>query len=634
MIDQKIIINLKIKDSDNDFGKLFISARSKLNRAIPETDHGHITLENVPEVDKPDDETPIQYNKKNPVDPGARIMLLEETPYEIMFIPEVVYEGEPFFPTIMRENDNNNLIFTRLTLSDGDSNLLHGTLNFHSYVGKSFFDVQIGNKRSQSFPFEVRSKKIDYQDQYRAMISDLSEASSSLLLEPGAPLYQIFDFDERDRKTVYEDFMFLEYIFSPGNFPQDYEYIRKNIYNRLEKKEDNVPIFMSGPLGSSDLINIISDPSKLIRMEEPFPSWPEEMQGYIPVEVRREYHEETIDTPENRLLKYLLCSLETLIDKIRKSADSGYILDKIKLFDADIKDYLSDDWINDVGDMKYVPTNSQVLQKREGYRNIFQYFLNFEFAFRMQWVEMEDLLKGYNRRLSELYEYWCYFKMVNVLSGITGEKKKLDDLFEKIDGNTWKLKVKKGESSVQKFHYSRDGKKANLFLIYNKRFSRKTRYPSYSLPFKPDYSILIDSESAKKFIHFDAKYRSEGEVMEFYDKIGNEPLKHPNDTEESLIEDYDSREEDEIQKRDKDEESLKKYKDGDIYKMHTYKDAILMTEGAYILYPGDKNKIFKVKSDSEIPSVGAFPLTPGKEGKEDEELKSFIIAILNKLMND
>ena len=64
--------------------------------------------------------------------------------------------------------------------------------------------------------------------------------------------------------------------------------------------------------------------------------------------------------------------------------------------------------------------------------------------------------------------------------------------------------------------------------------------------------------------------------------------------------------------------------------MHTYKDAILKTEGAYILYPGDNQKIFEVKENEPIPSVGAFPLTPGKNGNEEDELSHIYQCYLKK----
>ena len=89
-------------------------------------------------------------------------------------------------------------------------------------------------------------------------------------------------------------------------------------------------------------------------------------------------------------------------------------------------------------------------------------------------------------------------------------------------------------------------------------------------------------------------------------KIGSQKL---SDEQKEVIND----EEDQIAtQRDAEEEKSHKFKNGDIYKMHTYKDAILTTEGAYVLYPGSRDGIFKVDDNEPIPSVGAFPLNPGE----------------------
>ena len=110
-------------------------------------------------------------------------------------------------------------------------------------------------------------------------------------------------------------------------------------------------------------------------------------------------------------------------------------------------------------------------------------------------------------------------------------------------------------------------------------------------------------------------------MLEFFDKIGGgKPMK--------CDERAEGEDERIAEERDRDEMSRRKYKDGDIYKMHTYKDAILRSEGAYILYPGDSSKVFRGVEDEKIPSVGAFPLTPGKLGEEENELASFIKAVL------
>ena len=152
-------------------------------------------------------------------------------------------------------------------------------------------------------------------------------------------------------------------------------------------------------------------------------------------------------------------------------------------------------------------------------------------------------------------------------------------------------------------------------LFYNLRFSDKSKYRSYSLAFKPDYTLLISIGEHKHYIHFDAKYRSELEIIDFYNKI------------DVSNKDLDK----EIDERDSLEEKDREFKDGDIYKMHTYKDSILKTEGSYVLYPGNKTKRF-YESDLIIPSVGAFSLTPGNEDIEENNLEIFIKDVLKTLL--
>ena len=48
--------------------------------------------------------------------------------------------------------------------------------------------------------------------------------------------------------------------------------------------------------------------------------------------------------------------------------------------------------------------------------------------------------------------------------------------------------------------------------------------------------------------------------------------------------------------------------------------------------PGMIRRFFKVTEDEPIPSVGAFPLTPGKNGEEENELGSFIVAVIKNIL--
>ena len=305
-----------------------------------------------------------------------------------------------------------------------------------------------------------------------------------------------------------------------------------------------------------------------------------------------------------------------LIEKLLDNSKEGYIKDKLTFFNEEIVYYLSNKLFGDIGTLDYIPFNSQVLQKREGYRDIFQFFLMFEFSFKLSWDELNNQFKGFEKKLSELYEYWCYFKILKVLNEMSISKVDFEDVFE-INKNNWSMDIKRGHKSIKKFKLNLFDQDIFIELFYNKTFSNNTKYRSYSLAFRPDYSLLIYLNGERYFIHFDAKYRSELDVINFYNKIQDKTF---------------SEVENEVNNRDSNENKYRIFKNGDIYKMHTYKDSILKTEGSYVLYPGNVHKLFKEDNDLIIPSVGAFPLAPGNGGEEEYNLSIFIKNVIRSLI--
>jgi len=646
IIEQKVIVRIT-DDEDIVWGYLTLSTsvNSKKFLNIPKKSlepfsKPHMDFINVPSGNRSENiysQIPIVYNEDVPDNSTSRLLLLEETQYEVVFDPEkgmIIADDFEFFPTIKKENLRDITFQPWILLKE--KNIIGGNLNFHSYVGKSFFDLNLDGEKCKPHPFDVRSKKIGYHKQYPKMLEDLSNAATGLLFEPTAPLYQHFTLIDKHRIDPYQHFMFLEYVFSSENLPQIMSFIKKNLHNKLIIKKEPTPIEYSYGINSGNLIDMVTDPNNIQKSTMCPPNWPEELHKFVPINIHQHNIYETIDTPENRLVKHLLVSLELLIKKVRTSLDKSdnnqFINRRLIDYYKEIEMWLMEDWMYNISELKYVPMNSQVLQKKEGYRQIFQLFLTFEFAVNFQWEEIDELLIGYNKKLSELYEYWCYIKLIQVLENLSDNQIKMDDIFE-FNKKTLKMNFKRGNASVQKFIIQHNGIKINVSLMYNKRFSRKTKLPSYSLPFRPDYSLLFNNGDDAFFIHFDAKYRSEGKVIEFYDTIGKEKILKSDVVaidEEELNNEKEDEYDEEINIRDNKEEKFRKYKDGDIYKMHTYKDAILSTKGAYILYPGDMTALFRENDNWDIPSVGAYPLTPSGNEKEMDSLKIFIIKIIEK----
>lgn len=110
--------------------------------------------------------------------------------------------------------------------------------------------------------------------------------------------------------------------------------------------------------------------------------------GFLPIEVEEIDYNDSIDVAENRFFKYFLELVRDLIEKLLDNSKEGYIKDKLTFFNEEIVYYLSNKLFADIGTLDYIPFNSQVLQKREGYRDIFQFFLMFEFSFKLSWDEL------------------------------------------------------------------------------------------------------------------------------------------------------------------------------------------------------------------------------------------------------
>lgn len=610
MIEQKVIIQLA-DDNSNEFGVLSVSSMNYASDYESDVNRSNsLTLKNIPLVDEPDNVTPIQY-WQNPTSNFANLMFLEETEYQILFESSDVNAAYNVLYSLTKMNDNHFKEF-RFDLGDNNKYKVAGTLNFRSYVGKSFLDVRKDDVNSKKIPIEVRSKKIDYFNQYSSMIADLSQQALSLIFEVNSPLYQEFELDSRPKKTLYEDFMFLEYLFRQDNLPSIFEYLSKNLHSQLKNHIETVPISFASNVNQNTLKNIVTKPNKLFKSDSDLEIL-KKLNGYLPYEIEQIKHEDIIDIPENRFFKYFLELIRSLVEKLSVNAKEGYIKDKLSYFSDEIEYYLSNKFFNHISTMDYVPFNSQILQKKEGYREIFHYFLMLEFSFRLNWNEVNDQFKGFEKKLSELYEYWCYFKLLKVLNDLSINKISFEDVFE-INRDNWSISIKRGVKSVKHFKLNLYGHDIKIDLFYNLRFSENSQYRSYSLAFRPDYTLLVIIEGETHYIHFDAKYRSELEIGGFYSKIK---------TSKEL--------DDEIDKRDSEEEKDYIFKDGDIYKMHTYKDSILKTEGSYVLYPGSITKRFR-ESDLIIPSVGAFSLTPGNDDIEEDNLEVFIKEVLKTLL--
>ena len=523
------------------------------------------------------------------------IMLLEETGYEILLKGHV----DDAFPYL---RDNSGGIALHRMRLNGSEDYSVFTLNFGGYVGKGWFDIVIGETRS-SIPFEVRSKKISYLTEYPIMLSDISEFSSSLLLTVNSPLYREYGMERNDNDSLYGMFVLLDYIFSKRHVLEMYALVKANRRCELSQRSVVIPAGMSGFLDPSDIPSLVSA-DNLIPMENG------PVSGlFAPAEVVEHTHEEDYDTPENRMVKDLVFSLQRMVAFLNNRMNcniSAYVRNRLSYMNSELDIVCSDPWLREVGDLTRIPFESTILQRDEGYSSLFGIYQILGMGAALRQDDEIGLLQAQNTPIYQIYEYWCYTRLYRSLFRLSSNKPEMK--YEKDSEDRWIVTIRR--NADVKFFIPVHSETVTAFLYYNQSFERTNgRFSSYSVRLRPDFTLIISKGERIRIINFDAKYKAKPKTS---DEIITDDSKIDSDCWEY-----------------------------DIYKMHTYRDALMRSVGSYILYPGTAKKIYPKPScredwsrlnDLVIPSVGAIPLIPGSE--TDRELDDVLKTIIEEVAGE
>lgn len=535
----------------------------------------NVTLKNIRKSENLNSSDYIQCEFKDDV--IEQIYLLEETGYKLEFKGNTnkIHDGKLFCS--LKRNESNDIKFK--TWDKG------GFLNFKSYAGKTFIDIDF-DEFLFKIPLEVRSKKIDYNEQYQNMVEDLAEHASNLMLNYKGPIYQSQSL-ENHRESDYDYFLILTYIFRKENLPSVFDYLSRNLLSTIIADTETKPVNFASNIGINEIINITFNPDKLIE-HDTIHIIPHKNKWYVPNEIIEEIHVDTIDNLENRFYKYFLELLEDIIESLLSKISEGYEYEQLLKYKEEVTYYLSSNYFKQISKLDFLPLNSQVLQKKEGYREILKYYFMLEYGTHIKWAGFNNTVKGYQKRLSQMYEMWGFFELLHVIEEITSSK--ITDELIKYDEKSLSINVEEGKVIESFNSINVNDTEVQIKFMYNKTFNQGSDYPTYSIELRPDFTIELDYNNKRKFIHFDTKYK-------IYFSNGKESYKYE-----------------------------------DIKKMHTYKDAITGTIGSFVLYPGEIKEYYE--EDDFGRGVGAFPLKP----KNDNDItydgnKKDIINLIEDLLN-
>jgi predicted component of viral defense system (DUF524 family) len=495
-----------------------------------------------------------------------------------------------------------------------------GRISPNIYVGTLNLEISnLENQERYQVRLEVTSVKTGYRDDYRNMLSEITEKCTDLLMENTSPVIQNFETDfSRDPKTLYQQFAFLKSILDSVEFNDSVIKIISNPITRWKEIEVDKDIRNIKRLDSKSLRQIAGSSNQT---DLPHDHYLKGRLHTIPVRLKIREKSETVDTPENRFIKYVLNSFLALsgILRVKLRDDSRNKLDAIRSEEM-LEQFLSHPIFKEISYPDTLPLNSPVLQRKEGYREILKVWFMFNLAAKLIWPGGEDVYDAGKRDVAVLYEYWLFFKLLDIIKDVFKiNPESTESLITKTEDGLG-LRLKQGSHVAIRGIYNGISRKLNVEFSYNRTFSGEMDYPnggSWTKNMRPDYTLTIwpydilsqqeaESQELIVHIHFDAKYK----IEDFNNILG----KDINLDEE------------------KSDQSKGKYKRADLLKMHSYRDAIRRTGGAYILYPG-KIKYNKFGFHEIIPGLGAFPIRPSKTETGEGELKGFFKDVVQHFLN-
>jgi predicted component of viral defense system (DUF524 family) len=469
------------------------------------------------------------------------------------------------------------------------------------------FENWVGLTRIGPLGLKVRNLKIG-DDQFHGMLDYVADQYADLVFDFGKlPVGHAHHRGGRVGRDIdYVEFLFLRRYLLDRR--QDVEAVTRalvaNPHRRLCRGVRQTPVEAARRVSPAALVDTMAG-GELVRLR-PGHALLETALGRIllahtgrelyPASVPEEYSYHSVDTHENRFVKHVLEDVLERLEALRDvlSGQSTYLnpslSQDLETLHRRVGACLHDPLWQEVGRMSFLPANSQVLQRREGYRQFFRLHALMQLLTRYDWalLDVSELLETKN--VATLFEYWSFFVV----------RQALDQVLSRL-AHPRLVEVRNFAAELRK--EVRIVYEGGVSLVFNRSSPRSEGLSggpvgddydwgdSYSHGFAPDIVVV----RGEQVLVLDAKYRG------FYreDEVGG----------------------------------ITSCKEEDINKMHTYHDAIRGVVGAFALYPGEERKYYPAHGESRFwYGVGAIPLHPDTDGGAHESHFQGLVDLLRAFL--
>ncbi len=426
---------------------------------------------------------------------------------------------------------------------------------------------------------------------------------------------QTFTFDDtKDAVTLYERFAFLKSLIASDDFQGSLTRVVSRPHVAWQEVREQSRAGRGIKADSYSLRQLSQSGARV--------PWPSGRMKTLPLTLEHRRTEASTDNTPNRFVKFALFRWRSVVAHIGTVLHDAPLTPATRRGMKEVDDLLDQldavlaaELFREIGELSRFPADDQVLQKREGYRDIYRAYIQFEVASKLSWRGGENIYGAGQRDVATLYEYWAFLALAQQLAIVLDVPFDFARLIElRQDGLNVALRT--GSECVLHGVTYRHGRTLSVEFWFNKTFGVGSSADSaWSRSMRPDYSIAIKpgpGETAKfepVVLHFDAKYR-----LNFLSEV----FGGDRDAVDSTLQDTVSPARSGVALRD------------DLLKMHAYRDAIRRSVGAYVLYPGTEHEVIREYHEL-LPGLGAFALRPVANGAAEgaHEVRVFLEHVLD-----
>lgn len=477
---------------------------------------------------------------------------------------------------------------------------LMGTINLENSVGLTRFEVRdAGGKVLFALDSEVFPQKLDYKDDFPAMLDEITEILYSLAFDAFTRTFA----STRPRSTYHQ-------------LTSEWLNLFKALYHSLEQSLDTLLRSPKSDLRKESRVKPIHRVKRATpRAIKAATQRPDRycrggglqvVPGVQLSHLSEQHKRISYDTQENRFVAWAITEILRQIQRAIRHLSGGRGLDSqrvqveveaLERSKSHLRRRLRGPVLAEVGAFNHQMFFSTTLTMAPGYKDFYHRFLLLRKGLTMA---EHPLFKMDYKDIATIYEYWCFLKTVKLLRENPKYELASNDIV-KLEHHRFKVNLRKGTKSAVNFVQRGTGD--DIAIYFNRTFPRKDY--TYTFDQKPDQFIEFSrsgfgsSRDKKSFkVMMDAKYRFDRGSKGYPTGPKDTPYGPPLDT---------------------------------IAQLHRYRDAILWEDkgeqqksvkmanksiGGVILFPYPENEQDFVAhpfyQSIEKVNIGAVPLQPGR----------------------